>query len=307
MAHGLHFHIRIETVGKIWMFDKPGRWFAVALLAIISVLSSIPARADEARPCEPDKAATRYPSLAGKTIKIGEDGVSLPFNFRDPKNPEQIVGSDADLARAVFKCVGLPVEFVTGIWSGLMPAVAGGRIDVMWDVLYYTPERAKMVDFVLYSTMADRAITQKGNPKNVHSLDDLCGVKAMAGLGTVEIVMLQKISDKCVADGKPALELNTFQDRSQAWQMIETGRVDVMLSNAMIAETISREKPLLEAGFGFLPGIKVGVAVAKGRTELEQALADGLAATQANGEMAKIFEQYKLDPTWILPPSVLTQ
>ena len=261
--------------------------------------AAIPARADEAKPCEPDKVATRYPSLAGKTIKIGEDGVSLPFNFRDPKNPEQIVGSDADLARAVFKCIGVPVEFVTGIWSGLLPAVAGGRIDIMWDVLYYTPERAKMVDFVLYSTMADRAITHKGNPKNLHSLDDLCGTKALAGLGTVEIVMLQNISDKCVAAGKPAIELNTFQDRSQAWQMIETERVDVMLSNAMIAKPYREQKPLLEAGFSFLPGIKVGVAVAKGQTRnSNMPWPTASRRSRPDGEMAKIYQQYKLDPSW---------
>ena len=231
----------------------------------------------------------------------------MPFNFRDPNNPDKIIGSDADLARVVFKCIGVPVEFVTGIWSGLLPAVAGGRIDVMWDVLYYTPERAKMVDFVLYSTLADRAITHKGNPKNVHSLDDLCGLKAVAGLGTVEIVLLQKLSDKCVAGGKAAIELSTFQDRSQAWQLIETERVDVMLSNAVIATAIAEQKPLLEAGFSFLPDIKVGVAVAKGQTELEQALMDGIAAAQSSGEMAKIFVQYKLDPTWIRPPAILTQ
>jgi polar amino acid transport system substrate-binding protein len=132
-------------------------------------------------------------------------------------------------------------------------------------------------------------------------------MKALAGLGTVEIVMLQDISDKCVAAGKPAIELNTFQDRSQAWQMIETKRVDVMLSNAMIAQAISEQKPLLEAGFSFLPGIKVGVAVAKGKTELEQALADAISATEASGEMARIYQQYKLDPSWALSPDILTK
>jgi polar amino acid transport system substrate-binding protein len=281
-------------------------WFAALLFGTL-LAAGAAARADEVKPCEPDKVATRYPGLAGTTIKIGEDGVSLPFNYRDPNNPEQIIGSDADLARAVFKCIGVPVEFVTGVWSGLLPAVAGGRIDLMWDVLYYTPERAKMVDFVLYSTLADRAVTHKGNPKNIHSLDDLCGVKAVAGLGTVEIVLLQKISDKCVAGGKSALELSTFQDRSQAWQLIETERVDVMLSNAVMATAIAEQKPLLEAGFSFLPDIKVGVAVAKGKSELERALADAIAAVQANGEMKKIYEQYKLDPTWIRSPDILTQ
>ena len=64
---------------------------------------------------------------------------------------------------------------------------------------------------------------------------------------------------------------------------------------------------MLEAGFSFLPDIKVGVAVAKGKSELERALADAIAAVQANGEMKKIYEQYKLDPTWIRSPDILTQ
>jgi polar amino acid transport system substrate-binding protein len=283
------------------------KWFAALLFGIVLTGAATTARADEVKPCEPEKVATRYPGLAGKTIKIGQDGVTRPFNFRDPESPDHIIGTDADLARAVFKCIGVPVEFVSALWSGLLPAVAGGRIDVMWADLYYTPERAKMVDFVLYSTMADRALTYKGNPKNLHSLDDLCGVRAIAGLATVEIALLQDLTAKCVAAGKPAIELTTYTDRSQALQMLETERVDIMLSNAAIADAIVLEKPLLEPGFSFLPDIKVGVAVAKGRTELEQALADGIAATQASGEMKRIYEHYKLDPSWALAPSILTK
>jgi len=184
--------------------------------------------------------------------------------FRDPESPDHIIGTDADLGRAVFKCIGVPVEFVSALWSGLLPAVAGGRIDVMWADLYYTRNARRMVDFVLYSTMADRALTHKGNPKKIHSLDDLCGVRAIAGLATVEIALLQDLTAKCVAAGKPAIELTTYTDRSQALQMLETERVDIMLSNAAIADAIALEKPLLEPGFSFLPDIKVGVAGGQG-------------------------------------------
>ena len=134
------------------------------------------------RPCEPEKLATRYPGLVGKTIRIGQDGISSPFSYRDPKNPDHLMGSDADYARAVFGCIGVPVEFSVGSWSGLLPAVAAGRIDVMWDALYYTPERAKVVDYVLYATATDSAVLHKGNPKNLGSLADLCGMRGVGGL-----------------------------------------------------------------------------------------------------------------------------
>jgi polar amino acid transport system substrate-binding protein len=282
--------------------------FAVSLFAVVLIFSAGAARADEGKPCEPDKVATRYPELAGKTIRIGQDGTSLPFSYRDPANPERIIGSDADLARAVFGCIGVPVEFVIGQWAGLLPAVAGGRIDVMWDVLYYTPKRAEMVDFVLYSTMADGALVHKGNPTGAHSLDDLCGKRALAGLGTIEIVLLGELTTKCTGAGKPAIDITTYTDRPSAWQMIETNRADVMLTSLLGGRAIAAEKPdLLEVSFSFEPDIKVGVAVAKGRTELEHALADAISALQANGEMAKIYQQYKLETSWILSPGILTK
>src|SRR5207248_11395271 len=64
--------------------------------------------------------AAKYPSLAGKTLKIGQDGESPPFSFRDSKDFNRLDGLDADLARAVFACLGVPVTFVTGNWSGLI-------------------------------------------------------------------------------------------------------------------------------------------------------------------------------------------
>ncbi len=94
-----------------------------------------PAAAADVKPCEPDKVATRYPGLAGKTIVVGEDGVSLPYSYHDPENPDHILGADADYAGHVFACIGVPVTFQIGAWSGLLPAVASGRIDLMWDDL----------------------------------------------------------------------------------------------------------------------------------------------------------------------------
>jgi polar amino acid transport system substrate-binding protein len=272
------------------------------------ILACPPARADAVKPCEPDKLSTRYPGLVGKTIHVGQDGISRPFSFHDPDNPDHLLGSDADYARAVFACIGVPVEFSVGSWSGLLPAVAAGRIDVMWDALYYTPERAKMVDYVLYATATDSAVLHKGNPKHIKSLDDLCGLRGMGGLGTIEIVILGDVSKKCTEEGKPALDITTYKDRTSGFEMIATNRGDVMLTSTPIAEAAAAEKSdILESGFTFLTGIKIGAGVAKGRTELEQAISDGIAATQATGQIAKIFTAYKVDPNTLIPPEIVTK
>ena len=81
--------------------------------------------------------------LVGKTVKIGADPQTPPYVYRDAKDFDKVIGFDADLARAVLDCGGIKYEFFLGGWSGLLPAVMAGQIDIMWDALYYTSERAK--------------------------------------------------------------------------------------------------------------------------------------------------------------------
>jgi ABC-type amino acid transport substrate-binding protein len=90
--------------------------------------------------------------------------------------------------------------------------------------------------------------------------------------------------------------------------MIENDRADIVLSSAaMAAVAISQRPASMEAGFSFLPNIKVGVAVAKGRTDLATAIANALTALKANGTAAKLFVQYKLDPALMDTPEIVTK
>jgi hypothetical protein len=45
-------------------------------------------------------------------------------------------------------------------------------------------------------------MVRKGNANNIQAIDDVCGVRAVAGLGTVEEAIFRSLSDKCVAGGK---------------------------------------------------------------------------------------------------------
>jgi polar amino acid transport system substrate-binding protein len=248
--------------------------------------------------CEPEAVATKYPTLAGKTIRVAQSGEGAPFTFRDPEEFDKLIGLDADLVRATFGCIGVKFEFKTGGLSGLLPAVIAGQADLMWSNLYYTPARAEQVDFVTYLLAATGGMVKKGNPKNIHSLDDACGVRAAAGLGTVEEAMFRSVSDKCVATGKPAIELVTYADRPSGIRMVQNDRADLLMGDlGSMDYTIAQLPNELERGYMMLTDYKVGPGIAKNMPELRQAVFDSLQIIQAEGTMKKLMVKYNVDPT----------
>src|SRR5436190_2745159 len=98
--------------------------------------------------CEPGKVATKYPGLAGKTLKVGLDPTLPPVMYRDPKDPSKIVGQDPDMVDAAMKCLGLKYELVGLDFGTLIPTLQAGQIQLIWSNIYYTPERAKAADFL---------------------------------------------------------------------------------------------------------------------------------------------------------------
>jgi polar amino acid transport system substrate-binding protein len=282
---------------------------AIGISVLAAFLSGVqaasPAHAGPA--CEPDKLATKYPKLAGKKLKIGQDGESAPFSHRDPKNFEHLIGLDADLARAAFACIGVPIEFSTGAWSGLIPATMSGQIDVMWDTLLYTPERAKRMDFVAYMNSATAIIVPKGNPKKIKSVDDLCGLTASANLGTTQEAMLRAGNDKCVAAGKKPIDIITSTDMPAGLRLLQNSRTDATLTNRFVGDIAAASTPSIEVAAGIVTGARIAVGTAKGNDDLVKAIFDALVVLKASGEMKKIYEANKVDYDLVTEPEILTK
>jgi polar amino acid transport system substrate-binding protein len=278
---------------------------AVVLAAL--AFHVLPAQADAGK-CEPDKLATKYPALAGKTIRIGQDGESPPYSYRDPKNFDNLIGLDADMARAAFACIGAPIEFKTGAWSGLLPAVIAGQLDVMWDTLYYTPERAKSVDFVSYMIAATGGLVAKGNPKSIKSLDDVCGKRATAGLGTVEEEAFRDLSKKCVGAGKGEVAIVTYPDVPGGTRLISNDRADVLMSDLGMVSTLVKNNPeQFDRGFMIVTNFKIAAGYTKDNKDLGQALLDALTILRADGTEQKMFEKYGVDYALAQPSQILTK
>lgn len=279
----------------------------LALSALAALAASATAN-PAAAACDSKVMAAKYPDLAGKTVRVAQDGESPPYSFRDPADFEELIGLDADLTRATFACLGMKVEFKTGKWSGMLPSVIAGQADLMWDNLYYTPPRAQQVDFVTYLLAATGALVQKGNPKGIHSLADACGIRAAAGVGTVEETLLRKTSDSCVADSKPAIEVFTYADKPSGLRLLQNDRADLMLTDGgFVGGQVKANPGLYAQAFSIRTNYKVGPGISKSMQTLRAAMTDVLTSLEADGTITALMTKYGVDPALLLPVESFTQ
>ena len=281
------------------------------ILAAVSLgvgLAGFAAMAQAAPVCEPAKLAEKYPSLGGRTIKIGADPQTPPYAMRDGTDFNKVIGSDVDLARAVLDCAGVKHEMFLGGWSGLMPATASGQVDVFWNNLYYTPERAKQLDYVMYMQAATGALTQAGNPKKITGMETSCGATYAVGLGTVEEVTAKKQDAACKAESKPGVTIMTYPDMAAGIRLVQSGRADIMMTDLAVVDQLAADNPkTYERAYKIMTGFNIGAAVKKGNADLLNAIRDGLEIMQADSRQKAIFAKYKIDADMQIPAAVKTE
>jgi len=274
-----------------------------ALLVFVVIAFAIAGPAQAA--CEPEKVATKYPGLAGKTLKVGLDPTLPPIMYRDPNNPSKIIGQDPDMVDAAMKCLGLKYELVGLDFGTLIPTLQAGQIQLIWSNIYYTPARAQAADFVNYATTGTAGIVKKGNPKGIKSIEDVCGKRAAPILGTVEDKGFQDASAKCVAAGKPAIEITPYPNAPATSRAIENDRADLSMYDVVLVDQVVRTNPdKFERAYYFRSNIKVGVAVKKGNDELVTAVKDAITELQANGTQKALMQKNGIDPTLAIPVEI---
>lgn len=273
--------------------------FRIAFLG--ALVASFTASHAFAAQCEPEKAAQKYPSYAGKTVRIAASPTVAPFTFADPENPDHMTGLEVEMIEKAMACAGLKFEYFKGAWSALLPAVYSGSADVMIGTVNYRPERAEKADFILYMRAGQGIVTAKGNPKKISNMDSLCGFIGSSNAVGSPAQAIQAQSKKCVAEGKPAIDFQPSVDTDASYRQIVSGRVDFVMDDAPAAAARVKKQPELELVQTIPTDILSGMIVAKGNKEMLQIVADGLKAEQADGTLTTLAKKYEIPAEMLIP------
>ncbi|MCQ4347852.1 transporter substrate-binding domain-containing protein [Pseudomonas stutzeri] len=129
-------------------------------------------------------AGSSQAHAAGKCERLIATGSpdQAPYLWRDPQNPQQLIGAGADLLRALGGELGVAVEVIHAGKAGAAEADArNGRVDLLLGS-YLTPERLEQFDFVhpAYLEVPVHVWAQRDKAPLFARLADLAGHRGLA-------------------------------------------------------------------------------------------------------------------------------
>jgi polar amino acid transport system substrate-binding protein len=216
------------------------------------------------------------------------------------------VGFTADVLREVLKRRGLPekVEALAMPFSSLIPSLTGKRIDMIGDLIFYTEERAKVIDYtnvVMYNPEA--LVVGKGNPKNLHSISDLCGKTAGSYVGTAYLDLIANA--KCATG---SVGVTSYPTLDKVLADLAAGRIDGAVVDASLASYALKQNPSLsiELVADYEPvdiaATSGRFAVRKGDQKFIDAFNEEYAQMLADGTVATLLTKNGLTPVRLFQP-----
>ena len=236
-----------------------------------------------------DKAASSAVKAAsGKPAKIvaGMDDTFAPMGFRDDSG--KIVGFDIDMAEAVSKEIGVPIEFKPIDWASKETELNSGRIDCIWNGFTMTPERTKKLAFTK-PYMDNIQVYAVLNDSAVKTPEDLKGKKiSIQEASTAETALNRDDNFK-----KSFSEIKAYPDLTACFMDLESGRCDAVLADSVLIEYYMTKKP---GQFKELEGVvskdTFSIGIKKDNQAVVDLLNDGIAKVVASGEAKKISEKW---------------
>jgi polar amino acid transport system substrate-binding protein len=229
-----------------------------------------------------------------KEIKVGSDVAYPPIEFFK-EGTQQVQGVDYDIGQALGSKLGVKVTFVNAQFDGQPAALKAKRFDMVMSARTDTKTRQAEVDFVDYFTAGTALLVKKGNPKNVNSLDDLCGKTVALEKGTTQADVADGQSTKCQAAGKAPVNVLKLDKDTDALQQLKIGRSDADLNDfpvaAYNAKTSGGGNDFQVTGQQF-QSAPYGIAFSKDNTQLRDALQLALKAIIVDGTYEQILSNW---------------
>jgi polar amino acid transport system substrate-binding protein len=236
-------------------------------------------------------------------ITVGVDATYAPNEYLEADG-KTVAGFDIAVFDAVAGKLGLDTEYVPAPFADIIPGVQSGKYEIGVSSFTINDERKQAVNMVSYFEAGTQWGTQAGNPGNIDP-DNACGKRVAVQRGTVQVDDITARSEKCTAEGKPAITIDQYQGQDQATAAVVSGKDDAMLADSpVVAWAVKQTNGQLELLGDIYESAPYGYVIPKEQTEFADAVAEALKTVIDDGTYMTALEKWGVEQGAITEPQV---
>ena len=252
--------------------------YALTLLSVLTLLVALAAAGSA--------GANRHSAKA--TFKYCTDPTFPPMEYTTTSG--KIIGFDVDMATKLAATWGATAKATKTAFPGLIPALNAKRCDAVISGIFVTPDRLKQAAAVTYMKSHRVIIVKAGNPKGIHSPNQLKGLVVAVQTGTKYEDYLKTLKAKI------GFTLQGYPGDNDAVGQVLLGRADAVLTQDTSFAFQAKAHPgKIAIGFTFGAPDSFGIYYRKAdAATLGQQIKDGIAKLKTTGALAKLAAKYKI-------------
>ena len=219
------------------------------------------------------------------TLVAGMEGNWAPWSYHD-LDTNEVIGYDADTARAIGEKLGVEVQIVEAPWESLFAGLDDGRYDIVINGVEVTDERSEKYDFSEPYAYIHTALVVRKDNEEIKSFDDLKGKKTVNSIGSTYMELAESY-------GASAAGVSTLNDTIQN---VIDGRADATLNADVSIYDYLNQQP--DANIKIVATTEdashVAIPIRKGdeTASFEKAVNAAIEELKADGTMAELSEKY---------------
>ncbi|MFJ1594607.1 ABC transporter substrate-binding protein [Kitasatospora albolonga] len=186
---------------------------------------------DRIRGKKVDSIAALVPEEVRKrgTLRIGASATSVaPLGFYATDDKTRI-GSEIDIATLIVDTLGLKGQFEEVSWENLFVGLDSSKFDAVLSNVTVTEERKEKYDFATYRLDNVAFEIKKGGGWKVKGPEDVAGKTVSVASGTNQEKILVEWSEENVKAGRKPVDIKYFQNESDYYLALQSGRIDAHL------------------------------------------------------------------------------
>lgn len=210
-----------------------------------------------------------------------------PYIFKDPKDPQRNIGFEVDLAKALARELGRPIQFRQYQFHSLVSGLQRGDFDLAMNGLEVTPDRRAKLLFSHPYYIFQQQLVVRADETRFKNLEE-CRKLQNITVGTMEDTAALRLLSH------DSIPTKIYDNQIEPYTDLELHRIDAVLLDLPIAVSYAQPNPKLKfAGEPFAEGY-YAIALRKDRRDLVEQIDRALNKLIANGELRHIYEKWEI-------------